>query len=584
MGVVFITPTLAQLNISPNPLLSVCPSVEKVYSVTGFNVTCPSSSYDYDWSVSGGVINGDKLLPTVKVSWYNDIFLKVLSVKLKSNNVNCQDVELESNVFTKNLEGKSTDIIKPAFQYYIANFAQTILFETEEVDYNNPGPIDPNDQIEVDFYEWTKPSGWTVTSVPNTEFQQIDLNIPATEIPIANICVKGKGHCTSMESMQDCFELYPYVPSPCETSEIQGNSEVQCNIINPLIYSCAKVDGATQYEWTIPSGWSAPSLITTTNSIVVTPNGLNGGTITVKAKAITLFSETCSKNIEIKVVVNSQSVGIQGPNPDPVCTAGVLTLTNYPLNSPISWNIISSFCQPSSGTGASASFNITQPNLNGDPPITFTIDPPMGCLAEPFKITRNFHFGAPTMTKPRLDGVDVQPWQSLSVCPGSHYVQVTPTGFGAQIPNISWAVSPSVPSYPGVNNTFDFYLSPSGPNAFTITATSTNVCGSSTYNFFISKRIYGCGYGYGILVYPNPAIDQITVELQALADYSENDVSEAETIKQIRIYDKFGNLHYEQDVFGDVVNIPLGGWPKGEYMVQAVLNQSTLQRWMLITE
>ncbi len=100
----------------------------------------------------------------------------------------------------------------------------------------------------------------------------------------------------------------------------------------------------------------------------------------------------------------------------------------------------------------------------------------------------------------------------------------------------------------------------------------------------MSKRVFGCGFGYGIAVYPNPTIDEITIELQAPDVYPDSTMIEEETIKQIRIYDKFGNLQYDQDFYTDIVTIPLGGWPKGEYMVQAILNHSTIQRWMLITE
>lgn len=420
------------LNISPNTDLSVCPAVDITYSLTGYTTNCPSSQFSYDWTVGVGQMTSDDFLPTLKVKWNSTNSITLIEVDVTSDNEDCLGDDLGQNIYIKNLEGKSTNLNYPSSGIpYIANFAQTKFLSTERVEYNNPGPSDPDDQKEVDRYQWSgNPSGWTITSLNNTEFQDVSINIPATEIPSVSICVKGIGHCSSMETPTDCVPFYPYVPSPCETSGIQGDIEIQCNDVNPRTYSCAMVNGATQYIWTIPTGWSAPNFTTTTNSIVVTPNGINGGTITVKAKAIMLESETCSKAVEIKTVVNGQNVGIQGPIPNPVCTSGVLTLSNFPANSPISWNIISNFCQPSNGTGATASFIITQPNLNGDPPITFTIDPPSGCQAPPFKITRNFHFGAPTMTKPRLNGVDVQPWQSLSVCPGSHYVQVTPLGFG----------------------------------------------------------------------------------------------------------------------------------------------------------
>ena len=71
--------------------------------------------------------------------------------------------------------------------------------------------------------------------------------------------------------------IYAAPPPPY----ISGNFNVECNYTGPLTYTASAVEGATEYVWTLPSGWSGQA---SGQTITVYPNAAGGGTISVYAK------------------------------------------------------------------------------------------------------------------------------------------------------------------------------------------------------------------------------------------------------------------------------------------------------------
>ena len=116
-------------------------------------------------------------------------------------------------------------------------------------------------------YTWTLPNGWTGTSSTNT----------------INVTVGSSGGTISITANNSYGTSTPQTvsvtvnPVPPQPGAISGNSS-PCKD-STQTYSISPVTGATNYTWTIPTGWSGTS---TTNSISVVV-GSSGGSLSVKA-------------------------------------------------------------------------------------------------------------------------------------------------------------------------------------------------------------------------------------------------------------------------------------------------------------
>ena len=116
-------------------------------------------------------------------------------------------------------------------------------------------------------YTWTLPSGWTGSSVTNSI-------ITTAGNTSGTISVKASNNCGSSTDQTLAITVNTL---PGQPGAISGNNSV-CQGSSQT-YSVTAVAGATNYTWTLPSGWTGSS---TTNSIMTTV-GTTGGTISVKA-------------------------------------------------------------------------------------------------------------------------------------------------------------------------------------------------------------------------------------------------------------------------------------------------------------
>ena len=133
---------------------------------------------------------------------------------------------------------------------------------------------------EVNSYEWEIPAGWTVVSGGTTK----SITVTPDNCSGGNIRVRGKSTtCTNgpfFSNFSAVTAITRTVPTP---GSITGPAPVTCSDVSAKTYSVPSATGATSFVWTLPSGWSGSS---TTNSITVTPNGLNGGVISVHCTLI----------------------------------------------------------------------------------------------------------------------------------------------------------------------------------------------------------------------------------------------------------------------------------------------------------
>ena len=110
-------------------------------------------------------------------------------------------------------------------------------------------------------YTWTLPSGWAGAS--NTTSIT---TIPSTSGGVVSVVAVGPCGTSSSQLLSVTVNSIPAQPV-----SINGSNSV-CSGISG-IYSITPVTGATNYTWTLPSGWSGSS---STNSITATAGSLSG--------------------------------------------------------------------------------------------------------------------------------------------------------------------------------------------------------------------------------------------------------------------------------------------------------------------
>ncbi|GHB53843.1 S8 family serine peptidase [Mongoliitalea lutea] len=169
-----------------------------------------------------------------------------------------------------------------------------------------------------------------------------------------------------------------------------------------------------------------------------------------------------------------------------------------------------------SGNGTTATLRAAS-NFGGQATIEFTFTGPLGQA----NVRRNIWVGTPHITNMRVNNQPVFPSQSVSLCPGNHWLNVTPVGGNAGA--ATWTVPQGVPHWIG-NNTMDFTF-PSNMSSITISARSSNSCGQGVnYNFFLMRQNWNCPSSFAVVAYPNPTSDVLNIEMIPLShDVSKDD-------------------------------------------------------------
>lgn len=144
-------------------------------------------------------------------------------------------------------------------------------------------------------YQWTGPNGFT-----STDQNPIISNVGTAHAGTYSVIATVNG-CTSPASTTVVSVLEP----PVIQGTISGGSTSASNAV--LTYSITPIDGVTQYDWTIPAGWSLNSGQGTPSVSLTT--GANSGTISVSATNSCGASNPVTLNVTIsnfkKVFVTS---------------------------------------------------------------------------------------------------------------------------------------------------------------------------------------------------------------------------------------------------------------------------------------
>ena len=289
-------------------------------------------------------------------------------------------------------------------------------------------------------YTWSLPSGWNGSSSVNT----INVTVGGTGGTISVTANNGYG------SSAPQTKVIVVNPLPSLPGSISGSTTPCAGTIQT--YSISPVTGATNYIWTLPSGWTG---ISSTNSIQATA-GPNGGTITITANNSCGSGPTQSLAVAVNEVP-VQPGAISGGNT--ICKDSTQTYSVNPVAgaSSYSWTIPTGW----SGSSTTNTIQVTANNNSG----TISVIANNNCggsLPQSIAVTVNQVPAQPgTISGSNTICKDSTQTYSVAVVPNAtSYTWTLPTG---------WA---------GTSTTNSIQVT-AGPSGGTITVKANNSCGSS---------------------------------------------------------------------------------------------------------
>ncbi|MCQ2360951.1 MAG: hypothetical protein MJ009_05690 [Paludibacteraceae bacterium] len=274
------------------------------------------------WSVDGTVFtaaSGTTATATITVGAAGTGSITVTPTKdaCEGNSFTLSDITVKDATITaKNLkvnDDKTTE-------------GETIDFcEGQEITFKITSDYD------VTTYDWSFPTGWTIKSGEDTEEVVVTASATSGTVSatIANDC--GVSDTRTIEAN--------VTAKPATPGTITGAASV-CKG-TPQTYTVAAVDGATGYEWILPTGWTGTCDPEGGNTITATPGAdAESGTIKVKATNDCGSSEY---NTGISVTVGGYSIAISGVGAKSAAATypwEYMTLTAETEAENITWNCV----------------------------------------------------------------------------------------------------------------------------------------------------------------------------------------------------------------------------------------------------
>ena len=356
-----------------------------------------------------------------------------------------------------------------------------------------------------------------------------------------------------------------------------GKTSVNCTDMTPVTYSVPTVTGATSYSWTYPNGWQVQGSATN-NSITLIPNGLNGGTITVKANGCNLQSAAASITITVNIVDPNNPLNISGA--ETVCT----TNTNYSLQNTPAFGTVTWSASPCglftscSGSGTSATLKAVNSSIQGAATLTFTVQTQCGTVNK----TKGIWVGKPDVGASYISGADNT---NCSIPYSYSYF-----GGAAGASSMTWQASNHFAlGTNGLNAT----LTPIYYGEGYLSMNASNTCGST----YVCLTVCATGCDYGLLLFPNhPCVTFDNCGFSLMSAYP-NPVEESLTIRlnddvdfksgekySVNIFDNSGNIAFNGIGTTKEFIIEKGKLKPGRYIVQCTANGKMILNQRLIVK
>ncbi len=227
---------------------SVCPGVSETYSVTAV-----SGATEYIWTFPGG--------------WSGTSTTNSITVTTGASGSGNISVQAKNDCGTSTAKTLAVAVKPgtPATPGTISGTAAVCPGISQTYSVSNV--------TGATSYIWTLPNGWTGTSTTNS------ITV-TTGTAGGNVNVKAINDCGT--SSEQILAVTVKAGTPAQPTNFTAGPAEVCPGTTAT-YTVPIVTGATSYIWTIPSGFTAPNLITTTPSITITAGSSGSGNITVKA-------------------------------------------------------------------------------------------------------------------------------------------------------------------------------------------------------------------------------------------------------------------------------------------------------------
>jgi len=259
---------------------------------------------------------------------------------------------------------------------------------------------------------------------------------------------------------------------------------------------------------------------------------------------------------------------------DLMCSSANFTLQNVPAGAMATWSVspTSLFTGSTSGSGATA--NLNSSGSSGQATLTYTLTSPCGNL----QIQRSIWVGTPQITNMRVNNMSYFTGMNVQLCPGNHWLNVTPVGGNPG--NATWTVPSGIPHFVGTN-TLDFTYPQNFSNSLTISVRASNACGQgANSNFFLSRRTFGCTSSFSMVIYPNPAKDQFSVEMMAIDKNAMTE--EVPVIESAVLLDKEGREIALGTRVAEKMMFEVSNLQKGIYFIHVVVDGELTREQIII--
>jgi len=530
-----------------------CPGVAVSYTVNNpVNAACV-----YDWVVTNGTIQGgsqsgststlNNFSTTVTITWSSLSTAGSINVSAKSCSPATGNSSATLPAAILSLAGVDPSTIEgsPGATAIQINSTPNLVYTVPQIQYPNRGSLDPN-PYNITIYEWEIPSGWSVVSggTSNT------ITVRADNCSAGNIRVRGKASCANGNFFSNWSSPLAVTRTLGNPAAITGPASVNCTDVSTKTYSITAVPGATSYTWTFPSGWTGTS---TTTSITLTPNGLNAGTVTVRANGCSIQTAVSSLPIAINLTNLNNPLAISGPSL--VCNSptSTFTLNNTLPNSTATWsvNAPSYFVGSGSGSGFSATLQSTT-TIAAQATITFNVSTPCG---SPPPVPFSFWAGKPGIPTTNPSGVPAIQTNVNGIT--TVYLVSAP---GSTSSSVNWTVSNSTALSIFQQGTSNIVIEALKTGYYFLYARTSNTCGLSSFQSIPFNVASGGGGPLRMAVFPNPSVDEVTIELD------ESIVSQ-DGLVEVNVHDKVQQAVYNISTTDKVIKIPVNDLPEGIYFL-----------------
>lgn len=560
----------AQISMSPNPTFAQCPGVAITYSANN-SVT---NSCIFDWTVTNGSIQGGFQNGNVStfsggnlatITWFD--VTQSGQIKIQARDCSPSSGNTSELTFTYailSINGVNPGAISGASSVTV-NVTSNQTYSVPQINFPNIGSGDVNPK-EVNSYEWQIPSGWTVVSGGSTK----SITVKPDNCSGGTIKVRGKNTtCTGNTFFSNFSPVKTITRTLATPGTITGPDAVNCTDTSVKTYSISAVAGATSYTWTNPNNWTGTS---TTTSINLTPNGLNGGTVTVKANGCSIQSSASSKTITVNLTNPNSPPSVSGSSP--VCFSGTtFNLSNLPAYASVSWTQSSNLTTVSGQGTTNYTVRANSTSTSGAGWVDATISTPCG-TAPPIRY--NVWVGKPYDFL--VSGPTVVPAGSYNNYSAVEWNQQPSfSGQGVNSNGFAWSFG-----YPPTSAGWNCFgcagqtvLIQAGSQSTYVTGQVTNTCGSTQRNYevFIDCPTNDCIEPF--FVYPNPSSEELTI--------SSNSATDSNLITEISLMDSNGTVVYSEKTRGrGQVKISVRGYKNGTYYLSINESGVTKKRQIII--